>query len=98
MPQTRSRNPRKQIDAVLPAGGRLKAPFPHVPEIQVKALLPLEGQTLLRRTIEALRGTEGIGRIVTVGPEEALQEAREAGTDGALLEGKTGPDNIFRGL
>ncbi|HLK57670.1 MAG TPA: NTP transferase domain-containing protein [Chthonomonadaceae bacterium] len=98
MPQTRSQNPLTRIDAVLPAGGRLKPPFAQAPGVDIKALLPLEGQTVLRRTIQPLRETEGIGRIVVVGPEAALEEARAAGAEGALPEGETGPDNIFRGL
>ena len=98
MPQTQSQKPLMRVDAVLPAGGRLKAPFTQAPGVVIKALLPMEGQTLLGRTVQALRGTEGVGRIVTVGPEAAQAEALNAGADGALGEGETGPDNIFCGL
>jgi GTP:adenosylcobinamide-phosphate guanylyltransferase len=83
---------------VLPAGGRIAGEFARQVGVEVKALIALDGQTILRRTIETLRRTERIGRIVVVGPAAALEEARACGVEGAVEEGETGPENILRGL
>ena len=90
--------PHKRIDAVLPAGGRIGGAFADVTGVGIKALMEIDGQTILRRTIDVLRATGRIGRIVVVGPEQALSEARECGADAAVEEGATGPENNFRGL
>lgn len=85
-------------DVVLPAGGRITGDFAQKAGTGIKALILFDGETILRRTIRALRESECIGRIAVIGPEEALAEARESGADLMLPEGKTGPDNIYRGL
>ncbi|HZT43769.1 MAG TPA: nucleotidyltransferase family protein, partial [Chthonomonadaceae bacterium] len=94
----RSEIPMERIDAVLPAGGRISGAFAREAGAEIKALIRLEGRTLLRRMIEALRATGRIGRIVVIGPEEALIEAQACGADAAISEGATGPENIYRGL
>jgi len=86
------------VDVVLPAGGRISGEFAQQAGTGIKALIRFEEETILRRTIQALRASECIGRIAVIGPEEVLAEARESGADLALPEGKTGPDNIYRGL
>jgi GTP:adenosylcobinamide-phosphate guanylyltransferase len=88
----------RAADVVLPAGGRIAGEFARQAGVEVKALIALDGQTILRRTIETLRRTERVGRIVVVGPDAALEEARACGVEGALAEGETGPENILRGL
>lgn len=88
----------RTVDAVLPAGGRIEGTFAQETGVEIKALLRFEDETILSRTIRTLRATRQVARVVVVGPEAALQEARNAGADGALAEGATGPDNIFRGL
>ncbi len=93
--QERTRTP---VDVVLPAGGRIAGDFAQQAGVEVKALIRLGGETILRRTMEAFRRTGRVGRIVVVGPEVALEEARAAGADGTVIEGATGPENIFRGL
>ena len=87
-----------QVDVVLPAGGRLTGEFARASGQEVKALLSFQGQTVLRRTIEVLRVTGRIGKIVVIGPEAAQKEAESAGADAALPEGESGPENFFRGL
>ncbi|HET6383957.1 MAG TPA: nucleotidyltransferase family protein [Armatimonadota bacterium] len=86
------------FDAVLPAGGRIKGAFAESAGTDIKALIRLNGETILWRTIAALRETGRCGRVVVVGPQETLKEALEAGADGSLIEGPTGPDNICAGL
>jgi CTP:molybdopterin cytidylyltransferase MocA len=97
-PQRSRRSRPDLVDVVLPAGGRIQGDFAHTTGVSVKALISLEGESILRRTIGILRATGQIGRIVVIGPEEALEEARAAGAEGAIAEGATGPENIFRGL
>ena len=93
------REPYGQLaDAVLPAGGRIDGEFARIAGAEIKALIPVQGETVLRRTIRVLRETGRVGKIAVVGPEEALAEARDAGADAALPEGGSGPENFFRGL
>ena len=87
-----------ECDVVLPAGGRIAGDFAQQAGTEIKALIRFDEETILRRTIRALRASECIGRITVIGPEEVLEEARDSGADLMLSEGKTGPDNIYRGL
>jgi CTP:molybdopterin cytidylyltransferase MocA len=93
----RSRGPER-TDVVLPAGGRISGAFAQAAGAEIKALIRVGEQTILRRTIEVFRATGRVRRIVVIGPEAALEEARAAGADGTLPEGDTGPENFFRGL
>lgn len=88
----------ERSDVVLPAGGRISGAFAQAAGAEIKALIRVGEQTILRRTIEVFRDTGRVGRIVVIGPEAALEEARAAGADGTILEGDTGPENFFRGL
>lgn len=88
----------RDFDAILPAGGRISGDFARIAGTEIKALIRLDGHTMLSRTINVLRRTRGSGRIVVVGPRETLDEAEECGADGKMLEGASGPENIFRGL
>ncbi|MCW3100408.1 MAG: hypothetical protein JWL77_6026 [Chthonomonadaceae bacterium] len=85
-------------DVVLPAGGRISGDFAQKAGTEIKALIRFDDETILHRTIKALRASGCIGRIAVIGPEEVLTEAGESGADLMLSEGKTGPDNIYRGL
>lgn len=84
------------IDAIIPAGGRIAGDFAREAGCEVKALISLGGQTILARTIAALRASERVRRIVVIGPPEVEAAAAEA--DQVLGEGASGPQNIFRGL
>ena len=86
------------IDVVLPAGGRIAGEFARDAGAEVKALIRLNGQTILARALHALRATGCVGHIAVIGPDAVLAEATRNGADAALPEGATGPENIFRGL
>ncbi len=86
------------FDAVLPAGGRIAGSFAQEAGAQIKALIALGGRTLLERTIDALRDTGRIGRIVVIGPDELRNHAATRAADAVLPEAESGPANIFRGL
>ena len=85
-------------DAVLPAGGRIEGEYAREAGTSIKAMIRLNGETILARTIRSLKSVPNPGRVVVVGPQETLDEAMACGADAALSEGATGPENIFKGL
>lgn len=87
-----------KIDVILPAGGRIDGQFAAETGTEIKALLSIDGQTILERTITALCDTGRIGKIVIIGPGELNGHPAVARADVVLPEGSSGPDNIFRGL
>ena len=86
------------LDAILPAGGRISGEFASEAGAEVKALISLGGQTVLERTIATLRATPGVERIVVIGPREVAEHPASSAADATLPEGDSGPENIFRGL
>ncbi len=86
------------IDAILPAGGRIEGELARESATDIKALLMLDGATLLERAITALRGSPRINRIVVIGPPHMSTHAAARDADIVLSEGDSGPENIFRGL
>ncbi len=86
------------LDVLVPAGGRIAGEFAAAAGTEVKALAEVGGETLLARTLAGLRAAPCVRRLVVIGPEEALAEARRCGAEITVAEGSTGPDNIFRGL
>lgn len=87
-----------QVDVVLPAGGRLSDAFAREAGVQIKALIDLDGRTILRRTVHALRATGRVRHIAVIGPDAALTEAQASGADALLPEGASGPENMLHGL
>jgi CTP:molybdopterin cytidylyltransferase MocA len=88
----------ESVDVILPAGGRIRGEFAQQAGTEIKALIRFAGETILRRTIAALRATGCARRIVVIGGNEACEEALQCGADGAVAEGRTMPDNILRGM
>ena len=70
---------REHFDVILPAGGRITGDFAKMAGTEVKALISLDGQTILKRTIEALQATKRVGRLVVIGPPAALRHAEWRG-------------------
>ena len=87
-----------QLDVVIPAGGRLDDQFARVTAAHNKSLIRFDGKTILESTIEALRGSGRVGRIVLVGSHEVREHTDAKMADVLLSEGETGPENIFRGV
>lgn len=85
-------------DAILPAGGRLDSATAQAAGCEVKALIAIAGETILERTIRALRESGRVRRIVVIGPSELRGHPACAGADAVLDEAATGPDNIFLGV
>lgn len=86
------------MDVVLPAGGRLTDEMARATGVTVKALLRVDGETLLERTLSLLRQVPGLDRLVVVGPREIAGRPEAALADACLPEGETGPENLLRGL
>jgi len=93
-----SENAPLKVDAILPAGGRITGVFAQETGTSVKALISPGGPTVLERTLDALRATGHVGRIVVVGPDEVASHPAACAADVVLPESISGPANIFGGL
>jgi len=61
-------------DVILMAGGRISGDYAAAASATVKALVPIGGEPIVRRTARVLRETRGVGRVCVVGPE-AVRDA-----------------------
>jgi GTP:adenosylcobinamide-phosphate guanylyltransferase len=86
-----------QVDVIIPAGGTINAAFARVVGTDNKALIALEGNTVLGNTIQCLRNTPGVRRIAVIG-DENVEKASGNAVDQVLSVEQTGPQNIFKGL
>lgn len=87
-----------RINVILPAGGRIAGEFAAEAGAEIKALITLNGQSVLERMVRALRDTGRVGRIVVIGPEVLAGHPVARLVDGVVPEGDSGPENFFRGL
>ena len=85
------------LDVIIPAGGKLNPAFTRVVGTSSKALIQLEGISMLASTIDTLRQCHSVRRIVVIGSQEVLDSPDSRLADGALLETETGPQNILKG-
>jgi len=86
------------LDVIIPAGGSLDDEFARVVGTHAKGLVHFDGRTILDTTIEALRLSGRVNRIVVVGSEELRSHTDAGGADILVDEGRTGPENIYRGV
>jgi 2-C-methyl-D-erythritol 4-phosphate cytidylyltransferase len=86
------------VDVILPAGGRIGGDFAAETATEIKALLQIGEQTILERTLGALRALDQVGRIVVIGPHELTDHAAAQAADAVLPEAESGPANILRGI
>jgi molybdopterin-guanine dinucleotide biosynthesis protein A len=86
------------LDVIIPAGGTLDDDFARVVGTHAKGLIRFDGRTILDTTIEALKTSGKVNRIVLVGGEEIRSHTDAGGADILVAEGQTGPENIFRGV
>jgi molybdopterin-guanine dinucleotide biosynthesis protein A len=89
--------PVPTYDAILPAGGKISPELARRVGTDVKALIQIEGRTILASTLEALRGSQFVGRSVVIGGSEVQKAARHT-ADVVLPETASGPENILSGL
>ncbi len=81
---------RSPVDAIVLAGGPPDDVAALAPDAPNKAFVPIDGQTLVERTLAALRATPAVGRIIVVAPPAAharreLTQADEIRADGATM-------------
>lgn len=86
------------VDVIIPAGGKLPSSLVKLSGVDRKPFLKITDQTILESTFAALRGCDFVRRIVIIGPDEVLRHEACARADDRIPEGKSGPENIFRGL
>jgi GTP:adenosylcobinamide-phosphate guanylyltransferase len=84
------------VNAVITAGGRIDGEYARAAGTEVKALAAVRGETMLARTIAALRGA-GVKRIAVVGGED-VHLACEASVDLVIPEKARGSENIIAAL
>jgi GTP:adenosylcobinamide-phosphate guanylyltransferase len=85
-------------DAILPAGGKIDGDFAAKVGTTNKALILLDGKTVLGRTLDALNETGLVKSTIVIGPDEVLGSEDGQRATYKLEPGETGPDNIYRGL
>lgn len=89
--------PPGRVDVVIPAAGTIDGEFALKTGVSRKALLRFNGRSILERTLEALRTSGRINRIVVVGPDDVQDIARGYGAEG-LPGGSSGSENVLKGL
>lgn len=55
-----------KLDVILPAGGRISGEFASEAGVEVKALIEINGCTVLEHTIDVLRATQRVERLILV--------------------------------
>jgi len=83
------------IDAVITAGGRLPSALATRFGTDIKACVKFGGESMLARTVAALRGVRAVDRIAVVGADAARSEAD---VDEFIIEKATGEDNLLAAL
>lgn len=86
------------LDVVIPAGGQMNADFARVTGTAFKPLVKFDNKTVLRTTIEALRGSPRINRIIVVGAKEVIEHSDASLATVVLPEKGSGPKNIMAGI
>jgi molybdopterin-guanine dinucleotide biosynthesis protein A len=86
-----------QVDVIIPAGGKINPSFARVAGTDNKALIKLDGKTVLEGTVDCLRELSGVRKVVVIGSEDVKKAVGDR-VDEVLPEQKTGPQNIFSGL
>jgi GTP:adenosylcobinamide-phosphate guanylyltransferase len=84
------------VNAVITAGGRIDGEYARAAGTDVKALAVVRGETMLARTIAALRGA-GVQRVAVVGGE-AVRLACKGSVDAVIPEKARGSENIISAL
>jgi GTP:adenosylcobinamide-phosphate guanylyltransferase len=84
------------VNAVITAGGRVDGEYARAAGTDVKALAVVRGETMLARTIAALRGA-GVNRIAVVGGD-GVRRACEDSVDEVIPEKPRGSENIIAAL
>ncbi|MBX6350217.1 MAG: nucleotidyltransferase family protein [Clostridia bacterium] len=84
--------------SVVLAGRENKGRLASVSDAPWEALVPVAGRPMGARVVEALRGAEGLTRVVVVGPEEAAGWRAGAAEVKVLAPGSSLVENLVRGV
>lgn len=87
-----------QYNAFITAGGRLHGDLAEIAGTDIKAMIRINGQSLLQRAIYALRESGSVGKIALVAPEEIREIPDARGADFFIPCDKSGVLNIKKGL
>lgn len=87
-----------KLDVVIPAGGVVEEEFARVIGSDSKALIKYNEVSVLKRTIETLRQSPVVGRIVVVGSPTVLKSDDAQLADYAIPAVGSGPSNIKVGI
>ena len=88
----------ERIVAVVLAGGPRDAVAALAPGVPNKAFVPIDGRALVTRTIDALRSSPHVGRIIVVAPVAAHASAALADADECRPDGITMSQSLRAGL
>ena len=86
------------FDAIIPAGGVIDPEFATQVGTHNKALIRFDDKTILERTIDSLRGTGRVGRVVLAGSDEVRASEASKAADIVVPSGHSGPSSILNGL
>lgn len=87
-----------KLDVIIPAGGTIDAEFARVVGTDSKALIKFNEQTVLKRTIETLKSSPVIGRVLVVGSPTVMKHEDVQLADKAIPAVGSSPANIKAGL
>lgn len=87
----------ERFDVLLPAGGHISGELAKRTGVENKALIEFGGQTLARRTVDAIRATPGVGRIAVAGDLAVTEHLGDA-VDASGLRGGTAPGTLVNAL
>jgi GTP:adenosylcobinamide-phosphate guanylyltransferase len=87
-----------KLDVVIPAGGVIEEEFARVVGTDSKALIKFNEQSVLKRTIDTLKSSPVIGRILVVGSPTVMKSEDVELADHAIPAVGSSPANIKAGL
>lgn len=91
--------PDRRAEAVIIAGGVIRNPeLLQFVGVDCRAMIDLLGKPMAQWTAEAVKGAQGIGRVVLIGRPDLRQTPIASAADELLDEGADEVENLFRGI
>jgi len=87
-----------KYNAFITAGGRISGEFAKMTGTEIKALIKIDGRSLLQSAVYALQESGVIGRIALIAPEEMKDLPDVRGVDDFIPADADGVKNILMGL
>lgn len=86
-----------EVDVIIPAGGKINPAFAKVVGTDNKALIRLEGISVLANTVSVIRSMPNVRQVVVIGDEQVRAEVGRAASE-VLPVQESGPKNILHGM